>query len=185
MPRLNGKRRTRTPFAAAAPAVSSAEPSSITTISISGSALRISSITPPIEPSSLYAGTSAIRRSAASRGSTAPGASRTASATDGHRRRAAEPEQLEQPARAMDVRVLVEGPLARGPAELLRAARIVEQRAVRLHSLVRARHDEQLPPRLEPALDPLVRIGDDSRSGHGQLERARGGRGRNRRVGAT
>src|SRR5579859_2078658 len=161
MPTLNGSRRTRAPFAAAAPAVSSREPSSTTTISISGSAARISSITAPIDLSSLYAGTSAIRRSAASRGSSPPGASWRASATDGHRRRPAEPDQLEQPPSPVHVRVLVERALAGGTAELLRATRIVQQRAVRLHCFVGVRDDEQLATRLEPALDSLVRIRDD------------------------
>src|SRR5438132_1102286 len=185
MPRLNGSRSTRAPFAAAASAVRSREPSSTTTISMSGSTARSSSMTAPIEPSSLYAGTRAMRFSAANPESGGAGATWSVSATGRHRRPRPQPDQLQQPPRAMDVRVLVESALAGGAAELLRAGGIVQQLAVGLDGLVRTAYHQQLPARLEPAFDPLVRIRDDGRPGHGQLERARRRRARNRRVGAA
>src|SRR5262245_37953680 len=89
----------------------------------------------------------------------------------------AEADQLEQSPRAINVPVLVERPLACGTAQLLGTARVVEELRVGVDRLVRGRDDEQLPAGLEPAVDSLVRIGDDRRSGHRQLERAcrRGG----------
>src|SRR4051812_1389986 len=71
MPRLNGSRTTSTPAFAARAAVPSVEPSSITTISSSGSKARSSDTTASIEPASLYAGTIASRCKPASRGSAA------------------------------------------------------------------------------------------------------------------
>src|SRR5262249_7722544 len=152
------------------------------TISMSRSTARSSSITAPIEPSSLYAGTIATRLRAASCGSTVAGASCSVSAMDRRPRRHAEAEQPEQQPRAVHVRVLVERSLARRAAELVRAARVVEQLSIRIDRLVRAGDDEQLAPRLEPPLDALVRVRDDRGAGHGQLERPRRGRGRNGRV---
>src|SRR5437764_7406343 len=67
MPRLNGRRSTRAPWARATSAVRSAEPSSITTISKPASKARISSTTRPMQSSSLRAGTIATRRRALER----------------------------------------------------------------------------------------------------------------------
>src|SRR5690348_1148590 len=153
MPRLNGSLSTRAPFAAATAAVRSAEPSSITTTSRPGSNARSSSIRPATVVSSLRAGTIATRRSSDSPGRAAAGevASRV-SGTGGHRD--AEVEQLEESPRAMRIRVLVEHTLARAPSHLLRLRGVGEQVAVRLRRLVGIGDDEQLPARLEPALDP-------------------------------
>src|SRR5579864_2319460 len=74
MPRLNGSRSTRAPFAAATRDVRSDEPSSTTTMSRPGSNARSSSITRPIVCSSFSAGTIATRRSSPRRGSTVGGA---------------------------------------------------------------------------------------------------------------
>ena len=115
-------------------AVRSTEPSSTTTISSSGSKARISSITRAMLSSSLNAGTIAIRRSAGEPRVARRGAASATSATNGLRN--ADAEQLEQPPRAVQVRVLVECALARRAAQLLGAARVVEQLAVRRDGLV-------------------------------------------------
>src|SRR5581483_6812491 len=182
MPRLNGSLTTWAPCASATAAVRSREPSSTTTISSSRSKARISSITRAMHSSSLYAGTIAIRRTPVRRGSPAAARSSwwTPSTTD--RLRDADAEQVEQPPGAMQEGVLVERPLAGGGAQLLGARRILEQLPVRGDRLVGVLDDEQLPARLEPALDPLVRVGDDRRAGHRQLERTRRGRGVHRGV---
>src|SRR5581483_2541092 len=182
MPRLNGSLTTWAPCASATAAVRSREPSSTTTISSSRSKARISSITRAMHSSSLYAGTIAIRRTPVRRGSPAAARSSwwTPSTTD--RLRDADAEQVEQPPGAMQEGVLVERPLAGGGAQLLGARRILEQLPVRGDRLVGVLDDEQLPARLEPALDPLVRVGDDRRAGHRQLERTRRGRSVDRGV---
>src|SRR5581483_5589272 len=182
MPRLNGSLTTWAPCASATAAVRSREPSSTTTISSSRSKARISSITRAMHSSSLYAGTIAIRRTPVRRGSPAAARSScwTPSTTD--RLRDADAEQVEQPPGAMQEGVLVERPLAGGGARLLGARRILEQLPVRGDRLVGVLDDEQLPARLEPALDPLVRVGDDRRAGHRQLERTRRGRSVDRGV---
>src|SRR5438093_2107186 len=140
---------TCAPRSSATAAVRSREPSSTTTISSPGSNARISSITRAIASCSFSAGTIAILFSAVRRGSSARAASAT-SATD--RLRDAHAEQLEQPAGAVEVGVLVEGPLPGGPAHLLRPPGVVEQLLVRGGRLVGGADDEQLPARLEPAL---------------------------------
>ena len=97
-----------------------------------------------------------------------------------------EPDELEQPARAMRIGVLVENALARATAHLLGLARDPR----------RARGTRRPPPRrdstttssrarLEPALDPLVRVRDDRRAGRRELERPRGRRAGNGRVRAA
>ena len=93
------------------------------------------------------------------------------------RRRPAEPDQLEQLPRAVRVGVLVEDALARAGAHRLGLRRVGEQLAVRGERLVGVVDDEQLLPRLEPALDPLVGVRDDRGAGGGELERPAGGRG--------
>src|SRR5579884_4564928 len=147
MPRLNGSRSTSAPAALAFSAV----PSETTTTSSDGSNARSSATTRPMFRSSLNAGTIAMRRS-------------------GDTRLLAEPEELEQPPRAMTVRVLLEHALACAAPQLLGAARIVEQLAVGGHRIVGARDDDHLGPRLEPPLDPLDRVGDDRRAGGCELE---------------
>src|SRR5262245_16825090 len=171
IPRLYGRRTTWAPFCSATAAVRSTDPSSMTTISRPGSKARISSITSAIASCSFSAGTIATRFSAVSRGSSVLGAASATSATDGLRN--PDVEQLEQAPRAMDVRVLVQRALTRGAAHLLRTPGVVQQLPVGGGRLVRVRDDEQLAPRLEPALDPLVRVGDDRRAGHRELERTR------------
>src|SRR5581483_6831640 len=99
-----------------------------------------------------------MRFSPASRGSDAWG-SKATSAMD--RLADAEAEQVEQLPGPVQVGVLVEGALAGGAAQLLGAAGVVQQLGVRRRGLVGVRDDEQLTARLEPALDPLVRVGDD------------------------
>ena len=79
-------------------------------------------------------------------------------------RRHPEADQLEQPPRAVAVGVLVEHALARAAAQLLGLARVVEQVAVGGDRLVGVVDDEQLAARLEPALDPVVRVRDDRRA---------------------
>ena len=136
--------------------------------------------------SSLNAGTTAMRRTAASGppASAGAGASET-SACSVDMRCDSEIEQLEQAARPVAVGVLVEHPLARAAAHLLGLGRIVEQRPIGGDRLAGVVHDEQLAPRLEPALDPLVRVRDDRGAGRGELERAarRGARTRSRASG--
>src|SRR5436190_849333 len=101
--------------------------------------------------SSLYAGTIAMRRS-------------------GDMRFLAQPDQVEEAAGAVAVGVLLEHPLPRAAPQLLRPSRLLEQLAVRGDGLVGARDDDDLGARLEPALDPLVGIGDDRGAGRGELE---------------
>src|SRR5262245_25078713 len=182
IPRLNGRRTTWAPSSAAAAAVPSVEPSSTTTTSKSGSKARISSITAGTLSSSLNAGTIAIRLTASGRGA-GTRVSVATSATNGLRH--AEPEQVEQAPCPVQESVLVERPLAGGAAHLLRLPPIVEQPGVGVGRLVGVLDDEQLGARLEPALDARVRIRDDRRPGHRQLERPRGGRGVDGGVGAA
>src|SRR5213595_883187 len=122
MPRLNGRRITWAPLAAATAAVRSVEPSETTTTSRPGSSARSSSSTRPTLRSSLKAGTIAIRFTVARGAAGVAGALSTSVDTslDPHA------DELEQPARPMAVGVLVEHALARTAAELLRLARIVE-----------------------------------------------------------
>ena len=84
-----------------------------------------------------------------------------------------EPDELEQPSCAVRVRVLVEDALARAPPHLLGLRRVGDELAVRRDGLLRALDDDELAPRLEPALDPLVRVRDDRRTRRRELERAR------------
>src|SRR4051812_40583042 len=144
MPRLNGSRSTVAPAAAATSAVRSVEPSATTTISKRGSNARISRITPPIAPSSFSAGTIAHRFGSASNAGSL-----------------AQPEELEQSPGATLVGVLVEHALPGAPPHLLGLRGITQQLPVCGERLVGVVHDEQLAPRLEPALDPLARIRDD------------------------
>src|ERR671931_792853 len=187
MPRLNGRRSTRAPCVRATSAARSAEPSSTTTISKPASKARISSTTRPMHISSLRAGTIATRRRAASPSSAAGRGSVAASATGGLdrlRRLRGQSEELEHAARAVRVGVLVERALAGAAPHFLRGRGVGEQLAVEGRGLVLVAGDEQLLPGLEPSLDPFVRIGDDRRAGHRELERPRG-RGRvEPRVGA-
>src|SRR4051812_16755045 len=169
MPRLNGRRSTCTPRARATSAVRSLEPSSTTTISRPSSYARIPSITLPTAPSSLKAGTIAIRR----RSPTADG--------DG----LDDPRQLEHLPGAVCVRVLVEHPLARPPPHFFGLRWIGAQLAIRVDRLFRVLDDEQLAAGLEPALDPLDGVRDDRRAGGGELEGTRGGRGGDARMGAA
>src|SRR5579884_359803 len=152
MPRLNGSRRTRAPRAAATSPVRSVEPSSTTTTSSPASNARSSSITRAIVASSFSAGTIATRRRSPSpRSASAP---RVASATSGTgTHRDAEVEQLEKSPRTVRVGVLVEDALTGTATELLRLRRVGEQLPVGLGRLVRVLDDEELAPRLEPALD--------------------------------
>src|SRR5207244_8229652 len=173
MPRLNGRRTTCAPRSPATVAVPSTEPSSTTTISKSGSKARISSITRATLSSSFKAGTIAIRFRPVSRGSRVAGTASAISATDGLRD--ADAEQVEQAPRPVEEGVLVERTLPGGAAHLLRPHRIVQKLRVCGRGLVGVLDDEQLASRLEPALDAFVRVGDDRRPGHRQLERAGGG----------
>src|SRR5438270_4643332 len=184
IPRLNGRRMTRAPRAAATCAVRSTEPSSTTTTSKPGSKARISSITWATLCSSFSAGTIATRRSGArrSRRPSRSGASCTSSATDPHGGGRLDPDELEQAPRAVGIGVLVEGPLARAAPELLGRARIREQLLVGADGPVRVLDDEQLAARLEPALDAGVRIRDDRRARHRELEGPRGRRRRHARM---
>src|SRR5579884_766170 len=179
MPRLNGSRSTRAPAAWACSAVRSTEPSSTTTTSIPGSTACTCSTTPATLSSSLYAGTIASRRSPASPGTSSGApvrASVSCSATGSDRRRPLEPDRREELPGAVRVRVLVERALACGTAELFRGGRIGEERAVRIRSARRVLDDEQLASRLEPSLDPHVRVRHDRRARHRELERPRGRR---------
>src|SRR4051794_8946581 len=186
MPRLNGSRTTCAPCSAATLAVPSPDASSITTTSIPGSNARSSSTTRPTFSSSFRAGTIASRRRRESRSTTEPAGAAGAvasSATDRHR--GASTDELEDPSRAMGVRVLVEDALACATAQLLRRTRIGEQLAIGGERLVGVRDDAQLRPGLEPAVDSLHGIRDDRGAGGGKLERTRR-RGRNHgRVRAT
>src|SRR5918912_3844056 len=187
MPRLNGRRITSAPWARATSAVRSAEPSSTTTISKPGSNARISSTTRAMQSSSLRAGTTATRRRARSPSRGAGGASVAVSATrslDRLRRLRGQAEEVEHTARTVRVGVLVERALAGAAPQLLRGRRVGEELAVQARGLVLVVRDEQLVPRLEPPLDPLVRVGDDRGARHRELERSRRRRGEESRVGA-
>src|SRR6266508_119521 len=157
MPRLKGRRTTCAPRSAATPAVRSVEPSSTTTMSKPGSKARISSITRPTVSPSFSAGTMAMRLSSPSW-----------SATGAHRR--TETDELEDLARAMRVRVLVEDSLARAPAHRLGRGRVGEQLAVGGERLVGRRHDPYLRADVEPALHPVVRVRDDRGTRRRELE---------------
>src|SRR5438874_13717940 len=74
MPRLNGRRSTYAPFAAATREVPSTEPSSTMTMSNPGSNARSSSMTLAMVCSSVSAGAIATRRTSPRRGSTVGGA---------------------------------------------------------------------------------------------------------------
>ena len=69
----------------------------------------------------------------------------------------------------MGVGVLVEDALAGAGTHRLRLCRVGEQLAVGGERLIGVVDDEQLPPRLEPALDPLVGIRDDRGARSGEL----------------
>src|SRR5579883_3168894 len=138
MPRLNGRRTTCAPCAAATSAVLSTEPSETTTTSRSASKARSSSRTRPMARSSFSAGTIAIRRSAPSSGDT---------------RLLAQAEERQQAARPVAVRVLVEHALARAPSQRVGLRGVGEQVAVGVDRLPGVVHDEQLRAGLEPALD--------------------------------
>src|SRR5918996_53990 len=176
IPRLNGSRTTCAPAAAARTAVRSTEPSSTTTTSSPGSKAWISRTTPAIAPSSLCAGTIAMRRS------DVWGALERARVESSDADGIPDSDQVEQSPRPVDVRVLVEDALAGAYAHRLGCSRVVEQLAIGLHSLVGAGDDEQLAPGLEPALDALVGIGDDRRTAGGELERPRSRRAGHRRM---
>src|SRR3954468_2748536 len=167
MPRLNGSRPTYAPRSAATPAVRSTEPSSTTTMSKPASNARISPITRPTVSSSFSAGTIAMPSRPSSR-----------SATGAHRH--TEADEVENLARAMRIRVLVEHALARAAPHRLGRPGVAEQLAIRGDRLVGGRDDLQLGADVEPALDALVRIRDDRRAGRGEFERAA----RRRRVDA-
>src|SRR5262245_33574051 len=174
MPRLNGSETTCAPAAAATSAVRSVEPSETTTTSSSLSSAASSPSRRPMLRSSLNAGTTAIRRTAASGPAAVAGAGSTVSSVDmcGD----SEVEQLEHPAGTVAVRVLVEHPLARAAPHLRCLGRVVEERLVGRRRFVGVVHDQELAPGLEPALDPLVGVGDDGSAARGELERtARGG----------
>src|SRR5215218_1498422 len=171
MPRLYGSRRTTAPRARATSAVRSEEPSSTTTIARPSSNARNSSTTPAMHSSSLYAGTIATRRSSR----------RSATGRD----RLRHPGELEQAPRAVRVRVLVEHALSRAAAKLLGLSRIVEQLAIRGERLVGRFDDDELAPRIEPAIDALVGVRDDRGAARRELERARSRRGTHGRVRAA
>src|SRR3954449_8632711 len=137
MPRLNGRRITWAPAASATSAVAAGEASETTTTCRPGSNARNSASTRPMFRSSLKAGTSATLFSAAS---SAPAAAGAASVSVDMRSRP-QSDELEQLPRAVAVRVLVQHPLARTPAHLLRLRRIVEQVAVGSGRLVRVGDD--------------------------------------------
>src|SRR3954451_4863642 len=173
MPRLNGSRSTCAPRSTAIPAVRSTEPSSTTTTSIPGSNAFSSSITRPTLASSFIAGTIASRFSDESPATcSAGGAASSSSAMRRHGGRRADPEQIEQPPRTMSIRVLVEDSRARVAAELLGCAPVGEQLAICGDGFLHRTDDEQLASRLEPAVDPVVRIRDDRGAGGRKLEQA-------------
>src|SRR5581483_7290445 len=153
MPRLNGRRITCAPCSRATSTVRSVEPSETTTISSPASNACSSSTTRPMFRSSLYAGTIAIRFRVARRESTCGGTLVTSVDTGAH----LQVEQVEDAPRAMAVCVLVECALAGAPPELLRLRGVVEQLAVGRARLRRGVDDDELAPRLEPALHPLPR----------------------------
>src|SRR4029077_43776 len=171
MPRLKGRRSTCAPRSAAIPAVRSVEPSSTTTMSNPGSNAWISSITRPTLSSSFSAGTMAIRFSSPSWASTASrGGAGTAASSATRCHRCAEPDELENLASAVSVRVLVEHTLPGTSPHRLSGARIVEELSIRGQRLVGRRHDPQLGAAVEPALDPLVRVRHDRCPRSSELE---------------
>src|SRR3954447_2113999 len=173
MPRLNGSRSTCAPRSTAIPAVRSTEPSSTTTTSIPGSKAFSSSITRPTLASSFIAGTIASRFSDERPATcSAGGAASSSSAMRSHSSAHSDPEQIEQPARAVAVRVLVEDARARIAAELLGCARVGQQLAIRGNRFLGGTDDEQFAARLEPAVDPVVRVRDDRGAGGRKLEQA-------------
>ena len=97
-------------------------------------------------------------------------------------RRHPEADELEQPPRPVRVGVLVEDALARAPTHLLRLPGVGDELAIGRDRLVRALDDDELASRLEPALDPLVRVRDDRRARGGELEGPRGRRARDGRM---
>src|SRR4051812_27508533 len=123
MPRLNGRRITGAPAASATSAVASGEPSETTTTRRPGANARSSASTRPMFRPPFKGGPSATRLRAPS---PAPAAAGAASVSVDMRSRP-QSDELEQLPRAVAVRVLVQHPLARTPAHLLRLRRIVEQ----------------------------------------------------------
>src|SRR5918994_3521059 len=171
MPRLKGRRSTWAPRSAAMPAVRSVEPSSTTTTSKPGSKTRISSITRPTVSSSFSAGTTATRLSSPSCARTASSGGAGTSASSAMRRhRRGDADEIEDLAGAVRIGVLVEHALPCAPPHRLRRPRIVEQLAICPDRLVRGRHDSQLRPRIEPALEPLLRVRHDRGAGRRELE---------------
>ena len=82
-----------------------------------------------------------------------------------HRRdRRLEPDELQQPPRAVRVGVLVEHALAGPRAHRLGVRRVGEQLAIGGERLGLVLDDDQLAARLEPLLDALVRVRDDRRA---------------------
>ena len=164
MPRLNGSATTCAPCSRARAAVASCDASSITTTSKLGSNARISSITWPIAPSSLNAGTIAILFM---RGTPTSDERRAPAARGGDRC-------------ARRARVRARGGRAPRPAPDRRAAS--RYAATASSALV---DDEQLRPGLEPPLDAVVRVRDDRRAGGRELERPARRRRVDRRVRAA
>ena len=80
-------------------------------------------------------------------------------------------DEVEHASRSMRVGVLVEHSLACARTHRRGLGRITEEIPIGRERLLRVVHDDQLAPRLEPPLDPLVRIGDDRRPGRSELER--------------
>src|SRR4029079_2236744 len=171
MPRLKGRRTTTAPAATAAFVVSSLDPSSTTTTSIPGSKSWISETTAPIAASSSNAGTTATIRGLTRAPGRRPlgGWRLTEDVSHVHRRLELE-EPQHQPG-AVAVGVLVQDALSRAGAPRGGLARVVEEHVVRLERRLCVVHDEQLLTRLEPPLDPRVRVRDDRRAGRGELER--------------
>src|SRR5690348_9647595 len=101
----------------------------------------------------------ATRRTAAS-GAPVAGATGSATGASGDMRSCAdaEVEKIEHLPRAVAVGVLVEDALARPATHLLGLRGVVEQHPVGGNRLVGVGGHDQLAPRLEPALDPVVRI---------------------------
>src|SRR6185437_15940147 len=133
----------------------SVEPSSTTTMSNPGSNAWISSITRPTLPSSFSAGTMAMRFSSPSCASTASrGGAGTAASSATRCHRCTEPDELENLASAVSVRVLVEHTLPGTSPQ----------------RLVGRRHDPQLGADVEPALDPFVRVRHDRCPRSSELE---------------
>src|SRR5205085_5887380 len=127
-----------------------------------GSKAFSSSITRPTLASSFIAGTIASRFSDESPATcSAGGAASSSSAMRCHGGGRTDPEQIQQPPRAVSIRVLVEDSRPRVATELLGCARVGEQLAVRADGFLRRTDDEQLASGLEPAVDPVVRIRDD------------------------